>query len=147
MAFPDGYWDQDTKTGGAGFIMMGPKNKAKCAGGMIPPHLRNELTSTGLKQRNTQAELLAIWCLVLCSAKHIAGNTLYIADDSTGTVHNLMSGSSAAPDSRAIVGNIWILAASLDLEVYIQHIPGVLTQEIRSQDQKTTAKSWKPPTS
>lgn len=105
---------------------MGPKQKTQCAGGMIPQHLRHELTSTGKKQRNTQAGLLAIWCLILCSAKHISGHTLYIADDSTGTVSNILAGSSASPDSRAIVGNIWILAASLDIEIYVQHIPGCL---------------------
>lgn len=62
----------------------------------------------------------------MCSAKCIAGHTLYVADDSTGTVHNRLAGSSAASESRAIVGNMLILAASLDIEMYMQHVPGCL---------------------
>ena len=63
LAFPDGYWDQD-ESGGVGYLIMGLDGHTH-SGGMVPPHLKAELLREGKKQRNTQAELLAILTLLL----------------------------------------------------------------------------------
>lgn len=42
LAFPDGYWDQERKEGGAGYVLMGPSGHTH-AGAMVPQHIKDEL--------------------------------------------------------------------------------------------------------
>ena len=126
LVFPDGYCDQDNAEGGAGFIIFRPGGVLQHAGAMIPHHLKDELQADGKKQCNTQAELLAVLAAILASADQVAGNTMLIADDSTSTVANILNGSSTSKESRKIVGTKWLLAAIMDIELVIAHVPGVL---------------------
>ena len=68
VVFPDGYWDQEKNVGGAGALLLTPDGNF-AFGGMIPAHLRSQLQDPGTgranKQRNTQAELLAILLVLL----------------------------------------------------------------------------------
>jgi hypothetical protein len=111
---------------------------------MVPPHLRAELLKKGKKQRNTQAELLAIWCILLTEAEKLRGNVLYIADDSTATKGNMLRQTAKSEDSRSIVGNIWLLAALLNVQISINHVPGCLNPGdpfSRPEDQKKQEQS------
>ena len=122
---PGRYWAQDSASGGVGYIILGPSGHVH-AGAMVPQHIRAELLAGGLKQRNTQAELLAIWCLLLTEGALLKGQRVYIADDSTATLGNMLRQSAKSDDSRTIVGNIWLLAALMNVQLRIRHTPGCL---------------------
>ena len=70
VLLPDGYWDPDKQTGGVGAVLLREGATPFTYGGMIPPHLSYVLLSMQeeskeKKQRNTQAELLAILMAIL----------------------------------------------------------------------------------
>jgi len=82
---------------------------------MIPPHLSYVLLSMQeedkeKRQRNTQAELLAILMAILMWHDDLRGNSLLILTDSTAALENVKAGVSSHQQSRDIVAHIQFFA-------------------------------------
>ena len=76
------------------------------------------------KQRNTQAEPMAVLMILLTMPESVRDSELLIMDDSTATIGAVLKGSSSDKDSREIVGSIWLLLGALRCTMRIEHTPG-----------------------
>ena len=89
----------------------------------IPDALAAELWDTPKRQRNTQAELLAVLMLMLTLPEQLRGRHLVLYEDNQGALHNMLAGSAADPQSRDLSAAIWLVAAVLRVTIWIEYIP------------------------
>ena len=90
---------------------------------VVPANLREELRKTGKRQRNTQSELLAVLMLLLSCPEQLRGRNLILYEDNQAALENILAGSAADPDSRSLVAGIWLLAAVLRVNIWIEYAP------------------------
>ena len=116
IMFPDGYWAMEEQQGGVGVFAMDDQG-AFYVGDMIPEHIARQLRTFVVhdpkKQRNSQAELLAILCTLLTWPHRLRGSEIVIYDDSESTIGAVLAGSSADEHSKELVALIWQTLALL----------------------------------
>ena len=96
-------------------------------GGMIPPHLSYQLlymqeTGEVKKQRNTQAELLAILMSILMWHQSLKGCSLLLTD-SISAKENCESGTSADQQSRDLVSLILLFSTIFGINLWFEWVP------------------------
>ena len=128
VLLPDGYWDPDKQQGGVGAVFLREGATPFTYGGMIPPHLSYVLLSMQeeakeKKQRNTQAELLAILMAILMWHDDLRGNSLLILTDSTAALENVKAGVPADQQSRDIVAHIQFFAMIYRISFWFDWVP------------------------
>ena len=128
VLLPDGYWDPDQKQGGVGAVLLREGQCPLTFGGMTPPHLAYQLlymqeTDEEKKQRNTQAELLAILMSILMWHQSLKGCSLLILTDSTSAKENCESGTSADQQSRDLVSLILLFSNIFGIHLWFEWVP------------------------
>ena len=64
--------------------------------------------------------------LLLSAPAHIRDSDLLLYEDNTAAMHNMLKGTAADPDSRHIVGSIWLLLALLRVRLWVEWVPSEL---------------------
>ena len=123
VAWVDGSWDMDRGCGAVGAMLLSSEPAAFCVSATIPNHLAAELCSLNKRQRNTQAELLAVLVLLLSCPEELRDAELLLYEDNTAAMHNILSGAAGDSQSRNIVAAIWLVAAMLRLRLWVVWVP------------------------
>ena len=128
VLLPDGYWDPDKKEGGVGAVLLREGSSPQTYGGMVPQHLAYIFLSMQeedkeKRQRNTQAELLAILMSILMWHDDLRGNSLLILTDSTAALENVKAGVSSDQQSSDIVAHIQFFAMIYKIHFWFDWVP------------------------
>ena len=129
ILLPDGFWDPVKQYGGIGAVLLRQHSQNLTYGCSVPDHLAAQLlTATESKltkaQRNTQCELLAMLAAILTWREELQGATLLILSDSTASLGNLHSGTSADDHSQQIIGQILYLMVIYKIQYWEDWVPG-----------------------
>jgi hypothetical protein len=67
--------------------------------------------------------LLAILVLLLTAPEELRGTHLILFEDNLAALSNVLAGAAGDADSRELVGAVWLVAAALQLTLWIEYVP------------------------
>ena len=116
----------------SGAVLLRQQQKNLTYRTSVPDHLAAQLlTATEDKltkaQRNTQCKLLAILTAIMTWREELQGGTFLILSDSTASLGNLNSGTSADDHSQQIVAQTPYLMVVYRIEYWVDWVPGKQT--------------------
>ncbi|CAK0911488.1 unnamed protein product, partial [Prorocentrum cordatum] len=123
VAWVDGSRDMATKTGALRTLLLTRESGRWSLSAAIPRQICAELTQCPKTQRNAQSELLAISMLLLSLPQALRGAHLVIFEDNAAALANVRAGAAADEHSRALVGAVWLVAAALNITLWLEYVP------------------------